>query len=139
MPDVVRITRDPLGLADLTRELGHAATAQEGPGVDDEAGAFVTFSGIVRRREGERSIDALDYSHYAGMAERELQALVEEARRRWPLRAVGVVHRVGRVPVGEPSVVVAVSAGHRAEAFEAARFLIDTLKLRVPIWKQAGG
>ncbi len=66
---------------------------------------------------------------------REMQRLVEASRQRWPLRRVALVHRFGPVAVGEPSVIVAVSAGHRAEAFDAARFLIDELKKSVPIWK----
>lgn len=127
--DVVRIGPGALSLDACLAELGAAG--------DPEAGALVTFSGIVREREGDGTITHLDYEHYAGMAERETAALVAAARARWPLRCVGVWHRVGAVGVAEASVVVAVSAGHRAESFEAARFLIDELKARVPIWKLA--
>ena len=130
------MTESPLSLDGLLRELGHDASGSAGE--DEEAGALVTFSGIVRRLEKGAAISALDYEHYAGMAEKEIGRLVEEARRRWPLRRVGVVHRIGRVPVAEPSVIIAVSAGHRAEAFEAARWLIDELKKSVPIWKSSG-
>lgn len=137
MPDIVRITHAPLSLDALVRELGHAASPSDGAGDDPEAGALVTFSGIVRAGEGTTTISHLDYEHYPGMAEKEIARLVGAARGRWPLRRVGVAHRVGPVAVAEPSVIVAVSAGHRAEAFEAARFLIDELKKSVPIWKAA--
>jgi len=130
--DIVRIVREPLSLDAVAREMGFGDV-----GDDPEAGAFVTFSGIVRETEGDARIPHLDYEHYAGMAEKEMAKLVAEARRRWPLRAVAVVHRIGPVRVGEASVIVAVGAGHRAEAFEAARFLIDELKKSVPIWKAA--
>ncbi len=133
--DIIRIQQAPLSLDVLVRELGHASAESDGPGSDPEAGALVTFSGIVRETEGENKIPRLDYEHYAGMAEKEMEKLVREARERWPLRRAALAHRVGPVVVGEPSVIVAVSAGHRAEAFEAARFLIDELKKSVPIWK----
>src|SRR5262245_63490255 len=70
------------------------------------------------------------------MARREMRELAREARRRWPVRRVAMVHRIGRVPVGEASVAIAVSAGHRAEAFAACHWLIDRLKEVVPIWKR---
>jgi molybdopterin synthase catalytic subunit len=133
--DIIRLTRAPLSLDDLVREMGHASTLEDGPGKDAEAGALVTFSGIVRATEGERQVPHLDYEAFESMALREMQRLVEAARQRWPLRRVALVHRFGLVAVGEPSVIVAVSAGHRAEAFDAARFLIDDLKKSVPIWK----
>ena len=137
--DVIRITKEPLSLAAILRELGHSACPQDGPGEDPEAGALVTFSGIVRSREGEETIGHLDYEHYGDMARQEIEKVIARAREKWPLRRLAVVHRVGAVNVGESSVVVAVSAGHRAEAFEAARFLIDELKVSVPIWKMAPG
>lgn len=135
--DLIRITPNPLGLDEILHEMGHAAAAGDPPGNDPEGGALVTFSGIVRETEGNRAIPYLDYEHYAGMAESEMRRLTGEARAKWPIRRVALVHRIGIVRVGEPSVVVAVSAGHRAEAFEAARFLIDELKRRVPVWKTA--
>ena len=129
--DVVRVGTAVLSLDAVVAEIGHGGPAESDP----EAGALVTFSGIVREMEGDRAIPRLDYEHYAGMAEQEMAALVAEARRRWPLRRVALVHRVGAVPVGQASVIVAVSAGHRVESFAAARFLIDELKKSVPIWK----
>lgn len=97
----------------------------------------MTFSGIVRGTENGAPIPHLDYEHYTGMAESQMRQLAEEAKSRWPIRDLALVHRVGAVPAGEASVIVAVAAGHRAESFEAARFLIDELKVRVPIWKAA--
>ncbi|MCC5876623.1 MAG: molybdenum cofactor biosynthesis protein MoaE [Candidatus Sumerlaeia bacterium] len=133
--DIILVTRDPIGLDDIVRRLGHDTNG--GPGDDDAAGALVTFSGIVRAREGERTIGHLDYEHYDGMAQQEMEKLVALAREKWPLRRVALVHRTGEVAVGEASVIVAVSAGHRKESFAAARYLIDALKESVPIWKQA--
>ena len=107
------------------------------PDLADEAfGAVVTFAGVVRRHEGEVALRAIDYEAYAAMARREARALLQEAHERFgPLLAV-VVHRTGEVPVGEAAVWIGVATGHRAEAFDAARFLIDELKARVPIWKR---
>lgn len=127
--DLIRITSNVIHLQDAVDGVGQAE--------EREAGALVTFSGIVRETEGDRRIGHLDYEHYAGMAEKETVKLVEQARERWPLLRVAVLHRVGAVAVGESSVVVAVLAGHREESFAAARFLIDELKKRVPIWKSA--
>lgn len=137
--DIVQITSDPLSLDGTIRAMGHTASgfADHGTATDPEAGALVTFSGIVRATEGNRQIPRLDYEHYPAMAEKQMGALIAEARGRWPLRRVALLHRIGPVAVAEPSVIVAVSAGHRAEAFAAARFLIDELKKRVPIWKHA--
>lgn len=137
MSDILRIVREPLSLDAVVREMGHHSRDGDPAGSDPEAGALVTFSGIVRETEGAAKVPHLDYEHYAGMAEREMAKLLAEARRRWPLRRAALVHRIGAVGVGEASVIVAVSAGHRAEAFEAARFLIDELKKSVPIWKSA--
>lgn len=137
--DLVSVTHDPLCLDAAVRALEHHAAAGDPAGGDPEAGALVTFSGIVRAGEGDRTIDRLDYEYYPRMAEKEMARLLDEARARWPVRRAALLHRVGPVAVGEPSVIVAVSAGHRAEAFEAARFLIDELKRRVPIWKSAPG
>lgn len=134
--DLVRVTTDPLAYDAVLRAVG-IAPAGAGHADDAETGALVLFSGIVRETEGDRKIPHLDYEHYPAMAEREMARLVERARGRWALRRVALVHRVGPVGVGESSVLVAVAAGHRAEAFAAARWLIDELKQSVPIWKAA--
>jgi molybdopterin synthase catalytic subunit len=131
----VAIVAGPLSLDALLARLGLADGGAEPGG--GEVGAVVTFSGVVRPTEGDRTIARLDYEHYEEMATREMDKLVDEAARRWPLHRVGLEHRVGAVGAGESSVLVVVGAGHRAEAFEAARFLIDELKKSVPIWKAA--
>lgn len=120
----IRIQTEPIDVAAEYRAV-HAP----------ENGGRVVFTGCVRPEEGERTIDRLDYEHYSPMAERELEKLAREAAERWGLNAVRILHRVGPVPVAEESVSIVVGSGHRAEAFEAARFLIDELKERVPIWK----
>lgn len=102
----------------------------------DEAGGVALFLGTVRPDRTRRGrVRALAYEAYRPLAEREMARLEREARRRWKLQQVRVVHRLGVVPVGEVSVAVAVSAPHRAQAFAACRFLIDRLKSDVPIWK----
>jgi molybdopterin synthase catalytic subunit len=103
---------------------------------DPSAGASVLFLGTTRNENAGRRVTRLEYEAFATMAVREMRRLAREARRRWPLRRVAMVHRVGVVPVGEASVGIAVSAGHRAEAFEACHWLIDRLKELVPIWKK---
>jgi molybdopterin synthase catalytic subunit len=101
-----------------------------------EAGAVVLFLGTTRQFTAGRETVELAYEAYFDMAEKELGRLAAEARERWSLTACAVVHRTGVVPVGEPSVAVAVSSAHRDAAFEAGRWLIDTLKKMAPIWKQ---
>lgn len=133
--NVIAIRERALSLCEVLEVIGHRADG--GTADDVEAGALVTFSGMVRATEGRGIIDHLRYEHYEGMAQKEIGKLIGEARERWPIRRVAVFHRSGSVPVTEASVIVAVSAGHRVEAFEAARFLIDELKTKVPIWKSA--
>jgi molybdopterin synthase catalytic subunit len=100
-----------------------------------EAGAITTFAGVVRNHARGRRVLYLEYDAYRPMAEREMRAIAEEAASRWECR-VAVQHRVGRLEIGEASVLVAVASAHRAAAFEACRYVIDTLKERVPIWKK---
>ncbi|MCL6501159.1 MAG: molybdenum cofactor biosynthesis protein MoaE [Pirellulales bacterium] len=100
------------------------------------AGAVVLFLGTAREQTGGRATASLDYECYGEMAEKKLRELAEEARRRWPLVGCALVHRVGRVELGEASVAVAVSSPHRQAAFEAGQWLIETLKAVVPIWKR---
>jgi molybdopterin synthase catalytic subunit len=106
--------------------------------VRPDCGAVVVFSGTARdHSEGVEGVTRLDYEAYEEHVERSLASVVDEARAKWPvLGRVVVLHRVGEVLVGESSVVVAVSAPHRHEAFEAARYCIDTLKETAPIWKR---
>jgi molybdopterin synthase catalytic subunit len=118
-------------------------TALEWAGRPD-CGAVVSFSGMVRdHADGRPGVTSLEYEAYEEEVERRLAAIAAEARRRWPvLGRVALLHRSGRMAVGETSVVVVVSAPHREEAFVAARWCIDTLKATAPIWKRetwAGG
>jgi molybdopterin synthase catalytic subunit len=104
---------------------------------DPEAGATVVFLGTVRNHSpGKHGVTHLEYEAYREQAEGKIAEIVDEAESRWPLAKVVIEHRVGLVDLGEASVGVAVSSAHRAEAFEAARFLIDELKQRAPIWKK---
>ena len=102
---------------------------------DPEHGGLVTFLGTTRREATLRPIEALVYEAYEELALAELRAIAAEAEARFDAR-VAIVHRIGRVAVGEPSVAVAASAGHRPAAFAACRHAVDELKRRAPIWKQ---
>jgi len=99
-------------------------------------GAVVVFDGVVRDNTRGRRTLFLDYEAYEEMALREMRRLAEEARASFAVDGVGLVHRLGRLGIGESSVVIVVSSAHRAAAFEACRWLIDTLKRTVPIWKK---
>jgi molybdopterin synthase catalytic subunit len=107
---------------------------------DPGAGGAVIFVGTVRdRSEAWGDVDQLDYSIYREMAEPMLRTIAEEAAERWPLTGVVILHRVGNLPVGEQTVIVACAAPHRQEAFAAARYGIDEVKHRVPVWKMEVG
>ena len=100
------------------------------------AGAIVTFCGVVR---GDAGLTAMDIEHYPGMTERAIAAMIEKAMTRWNLTGAHVIHRYGRLEVGEPIMMVATASTHRAAAFEAAEFLMDYLKSRAPFWKKETG
>ena len=99
-------------------------------------GAAVCFLGVVRGTEGSATIGALEYETFQRMAEHQLSLLFDELAKRWPIESVRLVHRVGRVKVGEPSLWVEVIAPHRGEAFTACQWLIDEMKRLAPIWKK---
>ena len=101
-----------------------------------DIGAVVTFTGICRADEKGEAIAALTLEHYPDMAEAEIARHVDEARARWPLVGVTVVHRHGRIAPGEDIVLVITASSHRQAAFAAAEFLMDYLKTRAPFWKQ---
>ena len=103
-------------------------------GFGRDAGAVVTFSGLVRSEDGR--LVALEIEHYPGMTEKALQSYGEEAARRFGLTDWRIVHRHGRIAVGEPIMMVATAARHRRAAFDAADFLMDWLKSRAPFWKR---
>ncbi len=122
---MIRLTREPIDAEALLQRVTRA-----------EAGAVVLFLGTTREMTDGRRTVTLDYEAYDEMAEKKLAELEAEARRRWPLVECEIVHRLGRVPLAEASVAIAVSTPHRADAFAAGQWLIDTLKRDVPIWKQ---
>lgn len=104
--------------------------------VSERAGAVVTFDGRVRDHAEGRRVKSLYYEAYEPMALSEMRRLCAEASSRWPLEGLAVVHRLGHLEIGESSVFIAVSCSHRADAFEACRFVIDRIKETVPIWKK---
>jgi molybdopterin synthase catalytic subunit len=104
------------------------------------AGAIVSFTGLVRGQDhAGRALTAMTLEHYPGMTEAQVQAITEDAARRWPLQAVLVIHRFGRLAAGDPIVFVATASAHRSAAFEAADFLMDWLKTKAPFWKLEEG
>ncbi|HEY8679085.1 MAG TPA: molybdenum cofactor biosynthesis protein MoaE [Candidatus Dormibacteraeota bacterium] len=102
----------------------------------DGDGALVVFEGVVREGSRGKTVRALVYEAYGAMALRQMEQLGEAARGRWPITDLAIVHRLGHLAVGEVSVVIAVSAPHRGDAFDACRWVIDELKRTVPIWKK---
>jgi molybdopterin synthase catalytic subunit len=106
------------------------------PPIDSENGAVLTFVGVVRSQNRGRRVSAIDYQAYAGMAEREIDRLGDEARSRFGLSRVSVIHRVGVVPVGEASLMIALTSAHRGPALEAMEWIVSEIKRRVPIWKK---
>ena len=102
----------------------------------DGSGAVVLFSGVARDHSEGRRVRALEYDAYPSMAEKKLREVADEVRARWPITAIGVLHRTGRLAIGETSLLVAVSAAHRREAFEACHYAVDRIKQIVPIWKK---
>lgn len=101
-----------------------------------QSGAVLLFLGTTREFTDGKQTVTLDYEAYNRMALKKLAELEQDAKSRWALVGCHIVHRLGNVPLGEASVAIAVSSAHRAQAFDAGRWLIDTLKVEVPIWKQ---
>ena len=122
---LIRVTEEPL-LPD------EAAAAVASP----RAGAINLFLGVVRDHNKGRGVDHLVYEAYPGMAEKVMRQLAEEARDRFGLEDCAVLHRTGRLEIGETSLLIAVSCGHRAASFEAGHWLVDEVKRRVPVWKK---
>ena len=123
MSDLVRLVDHPI---DLTALLG----------TSPHDGAACLFVGVVRNENAGRQVERLEYEAYEEMAVPLMKEIAAETKRRFPVTEVRLVHRVGRLAIGETSVAVAVASPHRAEAFEACRFAIDELKDTVPIWKK---
>jgi molybdopterin synthase catalytic subunit/molybdopterin converting factor small subunit len=124
--DFVEVTAEPLSEERVMAAVG-----------DPGAGGLVLFSGVVREETGGRRVKYLEYEAHAPMAAAKMREIAAAARARWPgLRGVALLHRIGRLEIGESSVMIAVSSPHRGEAFDACRFAIDTLKETVPVWKK---
>lgn len=122
---MIEITEGPIDHAAVTESVR-----------SNRAGAVVSFLGTVREFTGGRQTTSLEYEAYPAMARAKMAELEAEVRRRWPVIEAALVHRVGALDLGEVSVVVAVSCPHRDQAFDACRWLIDTLKEVVPVWKK---
>lgn len=122
----VRVGADPIDPAALIKRVGR-----------DDSGATVLFLGTVRDHSGDKEgVTHLDYEVYAELVESKILEIVKQATSKWPILDAMVVHRSGRVLLGEASVAVAVSTAHRHDAFAATQFIIDELKERAPIWKK---
>ncbi|KAB7725968.1 molybdenum cofactor biosynthesis protein MoaE [Rudanella paleaurantiibacter] len=122
---MIALTKDPIDLGSAYKFLQA-----------DGAGAIDLFLGVVRDNTSARSVDRLEYEAYDRMAISEMQKIVDEAHRRWPILRCLVIHRTGLLRIGEMAVLIGVSTPHRADAFEATRYIIDTIKQTVPIWKK---
>ncbi len=120
-----KLTQDPIELRELTDFVA-----------DPGAGAMTTFIGATRNTNDGRQVIRLEYECYAGMAEKEMVKIAAEVLARWPVIKIAMIHRLGRVDIGEASVAIAVSSGHRHAAFEACHYAINQLKETVPIWKK---
>ncbi len=121
----LRLVEEPIALDAVVAEVA-----------DERAGAIATFTGTTRRQSRGRTVTHLDYDAYTGMAEKVMEEIVEELKRRYDLCEVAITHRTGHVGIGDTSVAIAVSAPHRADALAACRDAIDELKERVPLWKK---
>jgi molybdopterin synthase catalytic subunit len=125
MKPIIQLTREPLDRNALVAAATHAS-----------AGGIVIFEGVVRDNARGKQVRYLEYDAYPEMAEEQIRVIVAEAARRWGVEYIAVAHRFGRMEIGEASVIIVVATPHRAEAFEACRYIIDTLKTTVPIWKK---
>jgi molybdopterin synthase catalytic subunit len=125
MEPFIQLTRKPLDRDELVGKVSH-------PGV----GGIVVFEGVVRDNARGKQVQYLEYDVYEEMAEQQIRTIIVEAQQRWGVERVAVAHRFGRLEIGEASVIIVVASPHRAEAFEACRYIIDTLKSTVPIWKK---
>ena|SRR6266404_5466488 len=122
---MIQLTTEPIDYAALTEYVRRK-----------NCGAVVTFLGTVRDLTDGRVTAALDYEAYPAMAEKKMSEIEREARERWPVGEIAMIHRLGHLDVGDVSVAVSVSCPHREQAFEACHFAIDRLKEIVPIWKK---
>lgn len=126
MTPLVAITREPLDLPALTRALEGDATGD---------GAVASFAGLVRDRNQGRQVSFLEYEAYEPLALRALNRILDEARDAWPSARLAVHHRIGRLDLGEASIIIVAASPHRTDAFAACRYTIERVKQIVPIWK----
>jgi molybdopterin synthase catalytic subunit len=121
----VQLTQDPIEYVPMVEAARSPAS-----------GAIVLFLGTVREMSEGKSVDSLDYEAYPAMAVKKMQEVVDQARERWPLNHAAVLHRYGHLDLGDIAVAVVTASGHRAEAFQAGQWIMDTIKRVVPIWKR---
>jgi molybdopterin synthase catalytic subunit len=125
MEPVIKLTHEPLDRDALIAAISHSSV-----------GGIVIFEGVVRDNARGKQVSYLEYDVYEEMAEKQIRTIVAEAIQRWGVERIAVAHRFGRLEIGEASVIIAVASPHRGEAFDACRYIIDTLKTTVPIWKK---
>lgn len=122
----IAITKEPICIVRLLESLVHHSCC----------GALVWFSGIVRNKNDGKPVSQIYYECYEPMAKKELEKIVQEAGRKWPIHQMTIVHRVGPLSVGEISLIIIATAPHRKEAFDTVQYVVDQLKQRTPIWKK---
>jgi molybdopterin synthase catalytic subunit len=125
MEPLIQLTREPLDRDTLIAAVSHSS-----------AGGIVVFEGVVRDNARGKQVRYLEYDTYEEMAIAQIRTIIQEAQQRWGVDRIAVAHRFGRLEIGEASVIIVVASPHRAEAFDACRYIIDTLKTTVPIWKK---
>jgi len=122
---VIQLTREPLDRNALVTAVSHPSV-----------GGIVVFEGVVRDNARGKQVRYLEYDVYEEMAIEQIRTIIAEAQQRWGVERIAVAHRFGRLEIGEASVIIVVASPHRGEAFDACRYIIDTLKRTVPIWKK---
>lgn len=122
---MIRITNNHLNLQEIMLELG-----------DNSAGALSIFVGSVRNKGKSGNVSEIYYETYSEMAEQKMREIENEAQTKWQIKKLVAFHRIGNVRVGEASIIIGISSEHRHEAFEACKYVIDNVKIRVPIWKK---
>jgi molybdopterin synthase catalytic subunit len=125
MEPLIQLTRTPLDRDALIASVSHPSV-----------GGIVVFEGVVRDNARGKQVQYLEYDVYEEMAEQQIRTIIAEAEQRWGVERIAVAHRFGRLEIGEASVIIVVASPHRGEAFDACRYIIDTLKATVPIWKK---
>jgi len=122
---IIQLTREPLDRTALINAVSHPSV-----------GGIVVFEGVVRDNARGKQVRYLEYEVYEQMAREQIRSIINEAHERYGVERVAVAHRFGRLEIGEASVIIVVATPHRGEAFDACRYIIDTLKTTVPIWKK---